>query len=308
MGFHKPYLELNYENLRKFSSDIHWVIINNDKKEIKLLNGDGDVNLHYINGPAFDQSFGPISKSVHHANALKIGLKYSQTPYVLILDPDFIIFHWASLISICENSINLGYDAIGTPWFPVWYQKKVKVFAPHFVYTKKDIFTDNFRWIDNSKSITKVKSSNEKFEKLKKRLAKLNSLILFSKKLIFNRLKIDTDYDTFSGSSEWFGEKNLIVLIAVIKKNQLNSISPHLAFKIGRLIEQLFPKKFRYLQQKYVISKTKSCEHCIKCEIWAFKEELIGAHFRSIGSGKYNNSLQNLETFFCNHIIEKVNF
>lgn len=108
-------LDLNLTLTKELNPASHfrWVVVDNygdfqknAERDFELIEGDSCVNQ------------GKLKGSYHHAQALNKALSYVKTRFVLIMDPDFFIFH--------ENWIEniLGYMKIhnlsfwGAPYYP----------------------------------------------------------------------------------------------------------------------------------------------------------------------------------------------
>jgi hypothetical protein len=274
--------------LRKFSKNLQWIIINNDNDELQLTERmNKDENIKILKGPPLDKTFGAIAIGVHHAKSLEIAAHQVKTRQTLILDPDFVVINWSLIMVEIFKINNPDVVAIGTPWFPTWYRKRIASLAPHFVFVKTEIIQKDFEWYPINKIPNELKIENNYAAKARSNLPIFrykffNLLLLF----FFNRSKINTEYDTF-GSSEILAQQNKVAfLVPQLTRNQLAKLSPTLKFKIGLAFEQIIPSRFRYLLRPFTIAPFELDVSSQHIEHWAVGKEIFGVHMRSFGAGK----------------------
>jgi hypothetical protein len=288
MKFHEPFLVSNYFNLRKFSKEVLWIIINNDDAKLDLPDLiEQDQKIVIQKGPPLDTTYGAIAIGVHHAKSLEIASRQVKTRYTLILDPDFVVINWNLIMRELSKINQNKVVAIGTPWFPTWYRKKVNSLAPHFVLIKSAIIQNQFEWypIDLVPEKLKIKDT---FQARPRSDWPIFRYPIFKQILLyfFNRTKINTEYDTF-GSTEILAKQNKVTfLLPQLTRNQLAKLSPILKFKIGRMIEKIIPPKYRYLLRPFTIAPFELDFSSQHIEHWVVGNEIFGVHMRSFGAGK----------------------
>jgi hypothetical protein len=288
MKFHEPFLVANYLGLRNFSKSIRWIIVNNDESSLDLPREiQNDTKVVIQKGPPLDTSYGPISIGVHHAKSLEIAAQQVKTNHALILDPDFVIINWERIIQEFNRVYQDQIVALGTPWFPTWYRKIVNSLAPHFVFIKTDIIQSGFEWypIDKIPEYLKNSDSTSNTPRSQWPIFKIK-IFKFALLYFFNRIKINTEYDTF-GSTEILAKQNRILFLTPqLTRNQLAKLSPFLKYKVGRIFEKLIPRRFRYLTRHYSVAPFELSVSTQHIEHWVVGEEIFGVHMRSFGAGK----------------------
>jgi len=311
MKFHEPFIETNYLQIREFSKEIKWIIVNNDSLELNISGNGIDQNLMIFNGPKLDENYGKIAVGIQHSEALKQASSFVKTKITLILDPDFVVIDWNLILNICNKKLSENFKVVATPWFVTWFRKKSKSIAPHFVFLHSNMLSENFEWypINNISSDllhggTNINSFRNKSFFINYKNIFIVRLLL---KLTWNRLKINTEFDTLGGTY-LMGERGEVFFVdSVVTKNQLKGISPHLAFSLGRFIESLVGKKYKYLINSYIIARFELSKNNINIEHYAVDGEIFGVHMRGFGSGKLmsNNKVSRVE--FSDHLSRLTN-
>ena len=288
MKFHEPFLVTNYFNLRKFSKEVLWIIINNDDAKLDLPDLiEQDKKIVIQKGPPLDTTYGAIAIGVHHAKSLEIASRQVKTGYTLILDPDFVVINWNLIMQELSKIDQNRVVTIGTPWFPTWYRKIVNSLAPHFVLIKSAIIQNQFEWYPIDQVPEKLKIENTVHAKSRSdwpifRYRIFRQALLY----FFNRTKINTEYDTFGSTGILAQQNKVTFLVPQLTRNQLAKLSPILKFKIGRMIEKIIPPRYRYLLRPFTIAPFELDISIQHIEHWAVGNEIFGVHMRSFGAGK----------------------
>jgi hypothetical protein len=287
MKFHDPFLKTNYEQLRKKSKNVKWIIVNNDSSELEISKLQNiDPNLIVLEGPLLDSSFGKVAINIQHSNALMLATKNVTSEFVIILDPDFIVLDWNFVFKFCFNEIENNYKAVATPWFISWYAKKTKSMAPHFVFTKTSLLQNDFQWYPIDKVPTEWLTNGNKNVKFYKEYLLKNGIFSFLLKILVNRRRINSEFDTL-GDTYLMGERNEVSFIEIhVTKNQLKNVSPHLYFKIGRILEKFIPNRYNYLTKKIKVTRFELNTNCENIEHYGSDDLIWGVHMRGFGSGK----------------------
>lgn len=108
-------LDLNLTLTRELNpaAGFRWLVVDNnhdfpkhEARDFEIITGDPCINQGKLRG------------SYHHAQALNKALEYVDTPYVLVLDPDFFIFrkNWIADVLAHMESHNLSFW--GAPYYP----------------------------------------------------------------------------------------------------------------------------------------------------------------------------------------------
>jgi len=288
MKFHEPFLVANYIGLRNFSRSIRWIIVNNDDSALDLPREiQNDTKVEIQKGPPLDTTYGPISIGVHHAKSLKIAAWQVKTNHTLILDPDFVIIDWQRIFQEFNRVNEDQIAAFGTPWFPTWYRKIVNSLAPHCVFIKTNVIQSDFEWYPISKIPEYLKNHDSTINAPRSQWP-IFKIKIFKFVLLhfFNRIKINTEYDTF-GSTEILAKQNRILFLTPqLTRNQLAKLSPFLKYKGGRTFERLIPRRFRYLTRHYSVAPFELSDSTQHIEHWVVGEEIFGIHMRSFGAEK----------------------
>ena len=120
------HLKRLFENIMNKASNpsrIKFVIVDNtngkDTKLEELEYLDGNISILKNNGEG-------LQRSISHAYALDKGLKYVDTEYCLIIDPDTYIFK-SDWDTFCLRNLQTKNTVIGAP-YPIWKIGKVHDF------------------------------------------------------------------------------------------------------------------------------------------------------------------------------------
>jgi hypothetical protein len=117
-----------------------------------------------------------------------------------------------------------------------------------------------------------------------------------------NRRRINTEFDTL-GDTYLMGEKKQVLFFDMhVTKNQLKNISPHLYFKLGRVIESWVPSKYRYLANEIRIAPFKLQKNCENIEHYGVDGCIWGVHLRGFGSGNLMSGNKDSLYNFSNHL------
>jgi hypothetical protein len=109
------------------------VIDNSNGKDDELpsvISEDVNIEIRSFSGEG-------LQRSVAHASALNIGMKYLDATYVLVTDPDIHVFQpgWDD---ICRNELSNDFSALGAP-YPPWKLGKIHDFpSPVFFFTETE--------------------------------------------------------------------------------------------------------------------------------------------------------------------------
>ena len=296
LKFHDPFLNTTYKFLRESSTEVIWKIINNDLHD-KNLNVESylklDGRLEVTRGPKINPNHGVYAPGLQHSHALSLAIETIKTKYTIILDPDFVIFDWVSILDFCHKEIKLGKDIIGTPWFPTWFNKRLDTIAPHFVFAQTSVLTKDFIWYPNS-PVNQPKLKPKEVTKILRLIKRL------ANQLLLNRRLINKDSDTFCGSSSFVRKGKATMLTPIVSRDQLAKISPHLKFSIGRKIERIVPKQYRYLRNAYQINVGGLKSGALNLEPWSASNSIFGIHNRSFstrkGSNEYGDTFEEFDS------------
>ena len=127
-----PYLDLNWKLARATNpqANITWLVMDNAVDGDEERMPDLDDRFHVLRGfPR--QGWKP---SCHHARALNRLLETVETPFALILDPDFFILreHWME--EVPNHMDALGVCFFGAQWHPDAYWKMRYFPSPHCMF------------------------------------------------------------------------------------------------------------------------------------------------------------------------------
>ncbi|MCB0104092.1 MAG: glycosyltransferase [Anaerolineales bacterium] len=111
-------LDLNLSLTRKLNTtgSYRWLIVdNNNDFPTGSLTGEEDVQL--LQGePCVNE--GALRGSYHHAQALNKALQHVSTRYLLVIDPDFFIFHRDWINEVLNHMSENGLSFWGAPYYP----------------------------------------------------------------------------------------------------------------------------------------------------------------------------------------------
>ena len=139
ISYDRHYFNLNYEITKKLNDYSHnWIVVENyskdkhgafdpDKKitkieedNIKYVEGiDQDsLNVRVIKKKNLSYSLNP-QRSIFHSKGLSLGLKNSNSKYLLIIDPDFFVIRKNWIKNIIEYMEEKNIDLFSSPYHPV---------------------------------------------------------------------------------------------------------------------------------------------------------------------------------------------
>jgi len=192
---------------------------------------------------------------------------------------------------------------VGTPWFPTWYRKRIFSLAPHLVFSKTKILNNGFEWYPISQIPRNLLGFNADSVRARSDSYVFKySFFRFLLKFFYNRIKINTEYDTFGSTERLSSLGQVSFLEPQLTKNQLSKISPTLKYSVGRRLERLIPLKFRYLPHSYSVAPFELSASTQHIEHWSVAGEIFGVHMRSFGAGKLNSNDLSAIREFSEHI------
>ena len=99
------------------------IVVNNTAPDFSDLSID-HPNVQIIPGVAPDLSLPEHSRgSYHHAAALNLAVKLVDTPYLLVLDPDFFVVYRNWITDCIDHMRRRALSLFGAPWNYVWNRK-----------------------------------------------------------------------------------------------------------------------------------------------------------------------------------------
>ena len=134
-------LEKNYDLVNELNSEVNWLVMHNypeDKRSLKKKNVrtvDFDLTLDEVlaSNELESQVAYDISKvgktSYHHGMTLNESVKYVDTRFALILDPDF--FFAPNLNTVLHYAVEEDLSFFGAS-YPLWYTKRFYDFPTVF--------------------------------------------------------------------------------------------------------------------------------------------------------------------------------
>ena len=287
------FIQLNEDLIIQLNKnkDFNWIIVENSpamsnnsvnlsNKNIKVIQGlrDNTYNAEHW-----------APHSLHHAKGLNIALKYVNTRYLIVMDPDFFVVlkDWMKIITkfMTRNNISI----FGAPWNPKWSYKYRYFPSPHFtVYDLKKIPLKGLNFLPGNKRF------------------------MGKKYLSFSRfyMNINRNFINSQPDTGWH-----------IYKNYINSdefshfcIQPCFDSKIfwkggnlklnDKIVDFCFPDSWAFIPKKRNYYSTKFFKDydypdttSIGCEEFIWDDKPFGIHFRGFRNNSVNkNKIDNLKT------------
>jgi hypothetical protein len=299
---HAEFLFQNAKTLKKLGVDA-WIVVGCDENTNERIQKI-DSKFICVRGAVYEPRYSEVAAGVQHSKSLKLGLEVVKTKNVLILDPDFLILN-ASQLELLIVDFNLsGKKIIGTPYFPIWYSKRMDAVAIYLAITTKDFLINEINFypknildLYNESHNLGSKRKPKKFFwanlKMFKRFNFINLVFI----LFFRRFKINSEFDICADTENYYNYSSEFLKIEITTK-QLAKISPHLRYEMGRKLERIINRRFSYLPNSYNILDTsffleEQVEH------YSYKNILIGGHFRIFG-----NQNMHQKDFYTREILE----
>jgi len=287
LPYHSEFILKNAKILQKINID-KWVVVGCDSetnRKIQLI----DKRFISINSAVFETKYGAIASGVQHSKSLKLGLDIIETKNVIILDPDFLILNANQLEILINDFTKSDKKIIGTPYFPIWYNKRINTVGIYLAITTRnflieeiDLYPKNL--LNTYSSAKLVKTNERKYIKLITNFLKRSRLVELLYTLSFRRFKINSDFDICADIENYYANNKIEFLTIEITSDQLLKISPHLGYKIGRFLEKVIHREFSYLPNNYNLFDTKSLLTEKQVEHYSYRNVLIGGHFRVFGN------------------------
>lgn len=106
------------------SSSGKWLIVENTPEEdydLASLKNESDVRIIAGSHLPITPSF--ASGSYHHSAALNLGMRYVDTEFVLVIDPDFFMVRSNWIRDVIQHMRSEGLSFFGVPWAPKMWKK-----------------------------------------------------------------------------------------------------------------------------------------------------------------------------------------
>lgn len=286
---HRQFVLRNALTFKKLNFK-NWLVSTNDTYlKLKLPLIDSRYKVRDLITPKIKNP--SLFPNLQHTNSLLSLLKELKSEFVLILDPDFIVFDALLVERMFKDFTKSNLKIFGTPYFPTWYMKKMNAIAIYFAFsrvnTSIEIGTNsNFEGENlDSKNIKIIYHPIFRYFYLK---LKTNRFFKFTYDFIFRRRFINRYQDTFYETEKYYSRKEGGHLRIEISHKQLSEIAWHLKFKIGQVIEDYIPRRLSYLPNSYNVNESINQSDFLNVEHYSYKETLVGGHFRLYPRGKFH--------------------
>lgn len=200
--------------------------------------------------------------SYHHAAALQVALEAVHERYVIVMDPDFYVVRPGWIDEVIDHMAKAGLAVFGAPWSPRWYQKFRDFPCSHLMVIDRtlcplapglfepDLVGGGRRF--SSEIWTDYSSAPAGDRRAAMRKVLRNPVGAIAQD-IRQRTTIGSARDTgFRMRLEFLRRRRLKseILTAVFRPED-GFMPPAVAGpQLNRLVERLFPDRWRYLPQK----------------------------------------------------------
>ena len=291
LPYHSEFLIKNAHELKKLNIQT-WIVVGCDSNTNRKLM-EIDKRFITISGAEYIESYGAVAPGVQHARSLKLGIDIVKTKNILILDPDFLILNIDQIECLIKDFDLSGKKIIGTPYFPIWYTKRMNAVAIYLAITTKKFLINEINLYPKKilDLYSGMKINNVKSKGFTPRILyflKRSKYILLLYTMTFRRLKINTEFDICADTENYFSDSASEFLKIEITLEQISKISPHLNYRVGRKIEEIISRRFSYLPNQYNLLDSKFSLVEKQVEHYSYKNTLIGGHFRIFGNQQFN--------------------
>lgn len=326
----KQYLDYNFSLTKNNNkkNNIHkweWIIVNNSLDEFenfaKLNN-----NFRIITGVEMPDLDKEIRGSYHHAEALNKGLKYVDSRFLLVLDPDFYIIRNNWIAEVLNYMVKKELAFFGAPWHPKYITKYRYFPCVHCMFI--DLHKVSKNDLNFMPELIKTTSSNASADKLDffnylwHIYSQLHKPFYGIFKPIFGNIFNNLYARSAIGCSndtgvklyrKFFHDKKIKreMLKPVYKSEKRNlpkQYSDH--YKLTKFFDKILPDKLSYLPKKeHYFTKNGFKEHnyfdanAAGYDEFMWQEKIFGLHLRNYLAKKnagYNNHVQNIKQIVNN--------
>lgn len=197
-----------------------------------------DRRCEVIAGVELDPSWPEHGRgSYHHAAALNMALKRVDTPYLLVLDPDFFVVYRNWIAEILDHMRRRSLMLFGCPWHYSWNRKWRYFPCVHFLM------------IDRTRTPPEALDFTPDLERdAEVRQTPMFKLLSQRAPILRNRMLLETRRDTgWKLFDRYRGTEAADVTLPVVDTRNEFRTPARLARPFGRWLEHRLPRRLRFL-------------------------------------------------------------
>lgn len=238
--------------------------------------------------------------SSHHGLALNrcLAARRVETPYLLVLDPDFFILHPHWVQGVTKHMADRGLAFFGAPWHPRWFTKYRGFPCVHCLFI--DTTRVDVAGLDFTPNLAPTLAASVQSTATATRLTRSAwaPLLGFVYSMTLLRLDIGRSQDTGSRIHRRArrGQVSAELLVPHVRAADFHGVR-HLRGRIGRLLERPWPDRLSFIpKQRGYFTQHSTLPPALDREVAAlgweefqWQDRLFGIHMRRFAHGGGND-------------------
>ena len=252
MAHHAPYLRLSRQLLARDLQGTHWILVNNSPDRV-LKDLAEECGFQWIKGPAAPDPGAHIPPhaigSLHHALGLSRAVDAVTSRYLLILDPDFLLFGSDAVGALLDKMRREHLAALGVPWTPELHYKWRGAPCLHcLLLDLEQVPREALRFEPGN--FLGVNDAASRYTRLAQLLRPVRTLLSPLHQLTTGRIGVGHSRDTGFALAQWLKQhkpQRIGLLPAAVIDRQRFRHPWHLRHRWGWTLEQNLPQRWSYL-------------------------------------------------------------
>ena len=289
MAHHAPYLRLSHRLLGASLQDWRWILVDNSPDRALETLAD-EVGFEWIKGapaPEPDADIPPHAiGSLHHALGLNCGVDSVSSRYLLILDPDFLLFNSDALDALLDKMRREHLAALGVPWTPELHYKWRGAPCLHcLLLDLEQVPREALRFEPGNR--LGANDAASRYTRLAHLFRPARSLLSPLHQLTTGRIGVSHSRDTGFELAQWLKQhkpERIGLLPAAVIARQRFRHPWHLRHGWGWALEQHLPQRWSYLPpaDHYHLSEDGDVSDFVELGLDAFyfEDRIVAVHVR----------------------------